>query len=195
MQAVPSHTGDEHATADLRTIDAARTDATRSSGGGVGFLIAYGITLLIAGLLAFVLPLPVAALVILFQGGVALPFAFALERVLGFPPMAPHNPLRTLSVQLAMVQVVALPAVLIVYSLNPAYVPAAFAAIGGGHFLPYAWLHRTRLYIVLGVAVSLGSLLLTILLREAAFPYIPLFWSASYGAAALILWRTRRPRG
>ena len=127
----------------LRDLDAARSDATRSSGGGIAFLIAYGTTLLVAGLLAFVLPVAIAALVILFQGGVALPLAFALERRLGFPPMADDNPLRALSVQMALVQVVALPSVILVYTLNPAYVPAVFAAIGGGHFLPYAWLHRT----------------------------------------------------
>ena len=40
---------------------------------------------------------------------------------------------------------------LIANSYHPALVPAAFAAIGGGHFLPYAWLHRTRLYVALGV--------------------------------------------
>jgi hypothetical protein len=66
-------------------------------------------------------------------------------------------------------------------------VPAVFAAIGGGHFLPYAWLHRTRLYIVLGVAISMGSLLLTAVVGTAAFPYVPLFWSACLWAAALVL--------
>jgi hypothetical protein len=171
----------------LQDLDFARADATSSSGGGLAFLLAYGATLLVAGLLAFILPVGTAALVILFQGGVALPLAFALERRLGFPPMAAENPLRSLSIQLAMVQVVALPAVILVYTLNPAYVPAAFAAIGGGHFLPYAWLHRTPVYLGLGVAISLGSALLMALLGEAAFPYIPLFWSACLWGAAFVL--------
>ncbi|MGH2352550.1 MAG: DUF7010 family protein [Chloroflexota bacterium] len=174
----------------MHDLDAALADATRSSGGGVGFLIAYGATLLIAGLLAFVLPVNIAALVILFQGGVALPLAFALERRLGFPPMAADNPLRSLSIQMAMTQVVALPAVIITYDLNPVYVPAVFAAIGGGHFLPYAWLHRTRVYVVLGVVISFGFLLLTVILKQAAFPYVPLFWAACYGVTALVLFRT-----
>jgi hypothetical protein len=91
----------------LRDVDLARRDATRSSGGGIAFLIAYGATLLVSGILAFLLPLQVAALVILFQGGVALPIAFTLERRLGFPPMDQANPLRELSVLMAMVQVVA----------------------------------------------------------------------------------------
>jgi hypothetical protein len=69
-------------------------------------------------------------------------------------------------------------------------VPAVFAAVGGAHFLPYGWLHRTRLYIVLGLVISLGSFLLTILLREAAFPFVALFWSVALWAAALVLWQT-----
>jgi hypothetical protein len=176
-----------HTRSTLQDLDIARSDATRSSGGGIAFLLAYGTTLLVASLLAFVLPVAIAALVILFQVGVALPLAFALERRLGFPPMAADNPLRALSVQMALVQMVALPAVILVYTPNPAYVPAVFAAIGGGHFLPYAWLHRTRLYVALGVAISLGSLLLTALLGAGAFPYVPLFWSACLWTAALLL--------
>jgi hypothetical protein len=89
---------------------------------------------------------------------------------------------------MSVVQVVALPAMIVVYSLNPAYVPAVFAAIGGAHFLPYAWLHRTRLYIVLGLAISFGSLLLTMVLGEKAFPYVPLFWSACLWATTAVLW-------
>jgi hypothetical protein len=173
----------------MNDLDLARRDATRSSGGGIGFLLAYGTTLILAGVLAFFLPRDIAALVVLFQGGVALPVAFALERRLGFPPMAADNPLRTLSVQMAMVQVLALPAVIIVYQLDPTYVPAAFGAIGGGHFLPYAWLHRTRLYVVLGILVTFVPWLLMIVWGDAAFAYIPLVWGALYWCFALLLRR------
>jgi hypothetical protein len=174
----------------MRDIDAVRDDATRSSGGGIGFLLAYALTLAVAGLAALLLPAQTAALVVLFQGGAALPLAFILERVLGFPKMAADNPLRTLSIQLAMTQVVALPAVIIVYSLQPLYVPAAFAAVGGGHFLPYVWLHRTRLYAYLGVAVSLGSFALTFVAGDLALTVVPLFWSLSYLIAAALIYRT-----
>jgi hypothetical protein len=102
----------------MNDIDIARGNATRSSGAGVGFLVAYGATLLVSGIVAFFLPLQIAALVILFQGSVALPLAFTIERRLGFPPMDDKNPLRELSVLMAMVQVVALPAMIIVYSLE-----------------------------------------------------------------------------
>jgi hypothetical protein len=171
----------------MNDLDAARTDATVSSGGGFAFLVAYGTTLLIAGVLAFFLPVQVAALVIVFQGGVALPAAFALERALGFPKMAPDNPLRSLSIQMSMTQVVALPAVIIVYALSPVWVPAVFAAIGGGHFLPYAWLHRANVYIYLGAVVSLGSFAMMLVGGAAAFPFVPIFWSACYWVTAFIM--------
>ena len=176
----------------LSDVDAARADATRSSGGGVAFLLAYAATLPMAGLLTFVLPLQTTALVVLYQGGVALPTAFALGRLLGFPTMDADNPLRSLLIQLAMVQVVALPAVLLTYTQNPAHVPTVFAAIVGGHFLPYTWLHRTWLYALLGVVVSVGSLGLTAVWGEAAFHYVPLFWSGCFWIAALALWRLVR---
>ncbi len=168
-------------------LEQALDDVTRSSGGGIAFLIAYGLTLLIAGILAFSLSTEAAALVIIFQGGVALPLAFMLERVLGFKAMAPDNPLRPLSVQLAMTQIVALPAVIITYQLNAAYVPAVLAAIAGGHFLPYAWLHRTNLYIGLSVLVSIVPFMMMAIWDEAAFPYVPLVMAAFYWSMALAL--------
>ena len=127
-------------------MNEARTTASATAAQGAAWLIAFGITLSIAAVFSFLLPLAeVAVLVAVFQGGVALPLAFALERRLGTAPMAQDHPLRSLSVQIAMVQIVALPAVIMMYTQNPALVPAVFAAIGGAHFLPYVWLHQTKI--------------------------------------------------
>src|SRR6476620_8105334 len=139
------------------TVDEARTTASGTAALGSAWLLAFGLTISAAAVLSFFLPLEIAVLVVLFQGGAALPIAFALERRLGSGPMAADHPLRSLSVQLAMVQMVALPASIMMYQSNPALVPATFAAVGGAHFLPYVWLHRTRIYLVLALAVSLGS--------------------------------------
>jgi len=164
-------------------------EVSASSAGGAPFLLAFGATMLVCGALAFWLPVRTAALIALFQGNAALPLAFWLERRLGARRMSADNPLRPLSTQLAMSQIVALPAVIIAFSLNPATVPAALAAVGGGHFLPYAWLQRTRVYFALGLAVSLGALALQATLRAAAFPYIFLYVGAVYWTAAPLVYR------
>src|SRR5262249_3399878 len=134
-------------------------------------------------------PVRTAALIAMFQGNAALPLAFWLERRSGSRRMSPDNPLRPLSTQLAMSQIVALPAVIIAFSLDPAAVPAALAAVGGGHFLPYAWLQRTRVYLALGVAVSLGAVALQATLRATSFPYILLYVGAVYLITAPLVYR------
>jgi hypothetical protein len=175
----------------LDNLTTAREEVTASSAGGAPFLIAFGSTLLITGLLGLVLTTKAAAVVLLFQGNVALPLAFWLERRLARRRLSADNPLRSLSIQLANSQIVALPAVIMTFSFAPWAVPAAFAAIGGGHFLPYMWLQRTRIYLVLGIVVSLGSWLLTVMLREAAFTPVLLFVAACYWISATFLWRSK----
>lgn len=171
------------------TFSHAFAEVSASSAGGAPFLIAYGATFLISGILSFVLPEETAALIVLFQGGVALPFAFWLERRMGWGRMAADNPLRALSVQLAVSQALALPALIVAFNLNPRSIPVILAGLGGVHFLPYAWLHRTKLYTALAVAISFGAFGLQLLLGPTAF-HINLFYvGAVYWLAAPFVYR------
>jgi len=164
-------------------LDRALDEVSASSAGGAPFLIAFGLTLFLTAIASFFLPLKVAAIVVMFQGNLALPLAFWLERRLGRGRMAADNPLRPLSVLMAMSQIVALPVVFLIYALSPTYVPAALAAVGGGHFLPYAWLQRTRVYSVLGVVVSVGAFALSLVLKRDAFAWVLFFMTACYWVA------------
>ena len=168
----------------MNDIDRALDDVSASSAGGAPFLIAFGFTLAVCGVLGLVLPVKTAAIITLFQGNLALPLAFLLERRLATRRIPNNHPLRPLAIQMAMSQIVAIPAVIFAYSLHPAYVPAAMAAIGGGHFLPYAWLHRTPIYVFLGVGVSVGSLALSLALGRESFSPVLFFISACYASAA-----------
>ena len=175
----------------LQDVDRARDEVTASSAGGAPFLIAFGTTILLTALASFALPVRMAALVLLFQGNIALPLAWLLQRRMATASLSRDNPLRVLSIQVAMSQIVALPAVLIVYSFAPWAVPAAFAAVGAGHFVPYAWLQRTPVYIGLAIAISVGSSLITAVLRDRAFAPVLLFMSACYAISATLILRSR----
>ena len=168
-------------------LETARDETIASAAGGAPFLIAFGLTLFATAIASYFIPRNVAAIVVLFQGNLALPLAFWLERRLGRGRMSADNPLRSLSILMAFTQIVALPAVFLVYSLQLAYVPVAMAAIGGGHFLPYAWLHRTRLYTVLGVAVAVGAYALALALGKASFPWVLYYMAILYWAAVPLL--------
>ena len=170
-------------------LDVARANVTAASTGGAPFLIAFASTLGLTGVAALWMDVRITALVTLFQGNVALPFAFWLERRLSDVRLADDNPLKPLSIQLATSQILALPAVLFVYSCAPAAVPAAMAGVGAAHFLPYAWLQRTRIFIGLAVAVALGPFALTVWLRGSAAPWVLLYLAGIYLVAAALVFR------
>jgi hypothetical protein len=176
----------------MTDLQAARMEVSQSSAGGAPFLICFGATLLACAGLWFVLPVQQAALAVMFQGGFALPCAFLLERRMAWGPMARDNPLNALSIQLAMSQIVAFPMVIAMFDLRPAGVPLAMASIAGAHFLPYAWLQRTNVYIWLGVVVSAGALAIQIAAGPRAFPLILVLMTGAYWIGAILVYRAAR---
>lgn len=153
-----------------RTSAEERDAARFGNLGGFTFLLVHGVTFAIAGVLSYLLETEPAALVYLFQGIVAFPVALGVERLLGLRMAGRDDSLTPLFIQVASIQLVALPAVIYVFELEPLLVPAAFAAVAGAHFLPYVWLQRTPIYGVLAVFTSLAPWGLLILLdRETAF--------------------------
>lgn len=176
-------------TPDLSDVNEARDEIVRTSAAGAPFLIAFGATIFLTGLAAFYLPTRTAALILLFQGNAALPLAFWLERRLGRGRMSPGNPLKPLSIQLAMSQIAAFPVIVLAFALAPWSVGAAVGAVAGGHFVPYAWLQQTKIYIVTGTIVSVGSLVITLVLQQSALPWTVLFIAVIYWVSAALLYR------
>lgn len=167
-------------------------DVSASSSGGAPFLLAFGTTFVVCGILAFFLDVKIAAMLAIFQGIIALPAAFILERKLALKRPVLANPLVVLSGQLAFSQMLGLPALIVVYSLNPNAIPVVLSSLAGMHLLPYAWLQRTKLYIILAGAVSIGGLLLLMLVQERSSPLILLFVGVSYLLASPYLFRHSR---
>lgn len=170
-------------------FERALDEVSRSSAGGAPFLIAYGTTFILTGVLSFFISLEIAALIAMFQGVVALPVAFWLERQMGTQRMAAENPLRSLSAQMAVSQALGIPALIIAYNLNPTVVPAVLAGFGGAHFLPYAWLHRTRLYLFMGATVAVGAFLVLVFLSAYEFQITLLFIGIVYWITAPAVYR------
>jgi hypothetical protein len=165
-------------------------EVSASSSGGAPFLIAYGATFHITTVLSFFLPRPTTALIAMFQGGIALPAAFWLERKMGSRRMSADNPLRQLSIQMAMSQALGLPLLILVYSLNPGGIPLALASLGGVHFLPYAWLHRMRLYSIFAFTIAMGAFAIQVALGSNGFSYVLLFVGLVYWIAAPLVLRS-----
>ncbi len=177
------------------TLDALRDDVRRSSLGGSVMLFTSALIWLATGVLTYLLPQKAAAYVILFQGAVSMPIGlFVLPRLLGLPDLPKGHPMTALLVQCAMVQTIALPAAILVMTLKPVYLPVAFAALVGAHFLPYAWIQRIPAYVPLSIVVGVGPYVLVLLFREAAFHYTSFFVGAVLlGFSLVIRAAARRP--
>ncbi|MCB0036317.1 MAG: hypothetical protein KDE51_19935 [Anaerolineales bacterium] len=167
---------------------AAFAEVSASSVGGAPFLIAYGITFAFTAVLSYLLPREITALVAMFQGAAALPVAFWLERRMGHGRMSAENPLKSLSGQLAVSQALAIPLLIVAYSVEPGLIPLSLASLGGMHLLPYAWLHRTKIYIFLAVVLAVGALGLQFMFGAAAFHYILFGIAVTYGLTAVLVY-------
>lgn len=159
----------------ISEIDAIRQQGILSSLAGFPILLVFAFVWIAAGGLSYVVPRDVAPWVYLLLGIPAMPIAIALERRVGYVRAAKPDPLLPLTLQILFVQVVAFPAILLVWDAAPQYVPVAFAAVVGAHFLPFQWVYRTRLYGFLGVVVAVGPFVLAVLFGERAMHYTGFF--------------------
>ena len=170
----------------ISELDALRQHAILSSLAGFPILLVFALAWIAAGALSYGVPPKVAPWVSVFVGIPAMPIALVLERRVGYVPAAEPDPLLPLTLQILFVQVVAFPAILLVWDAAPPYVPVAFAAIVGAHFLPFQWVYRTRLYGYLGVVVAVGPFVLAVCFGKAAMHYTGFFVGVALFVAAFI---------
>jgi len=166
-------------------IDSARRVAIISSGAGYPFLLVFACVWTGASVLSYVVPREVAPWVYLFLGLPAMPIAIYVERrVASKHPTDGKSEFLPLTLQILFVQIVAYPAVMIVWSVASDYVPVAFAAVVGAHFLPFQWVYRTPLYGILGVVVAVGPYLIAAVAGEDSLHYTGFFVGAALAAGA-----------
>jgi hypothetical protein len=161
-----------------------RRDAIVASLAGFPFLAVFSVVWTASGVLSFVVPSSIAPWVYIVLGLPAMPLAIALERRMGYVRATSSEVLGPLTLQILFVQIVAFPAVMLVWSAAPAYVPVAFAGVVGAHFLPFQWIYQTRLYGILGVVVAVGPYLLAAVIGTRALHYTGFLVGASLAVGA-----------
>lgn len=175
-------------------IDRIRDHAIVSSLAGAPFLLVFGIAWLVASGLTYAVPAGAAPWMYVVVGIPAAGLAIAVERRFGFTPPIRNDPLTPLALQLLFVQVLAFPAILLVWDASPHYLPVAFAAVVGAHFLPFQWMYRTPIYGVLAFVVAVGPYVLAILMRREAMHWTGVLVGTSLIAGAVAAYRHAQRR-
>jgi hypothetical protein len=152
-------------------LERARTEYISGSLGGFAALLVHGIGwLAMAGVFAWAVQAGVdvrgPAIGLILMGAVTLPAAFALQAALNLPATSVSNPLNLLGPAASLALPATIPALLIVLALAPAYVAPVYAVLTGAHYLPFAWIQRTRWYVALAFGCIAAGGLAALLLRE-----------------------------
>lgn len=129
--------------------------------GGVGFLLAYGTTWVLAGAVWRFRGERAGAWAALLQGMVGLPLALVLTALLGQGDRPDDPTMGALSVYLGVGQLLVLPlAAVLVAGRRHELAVAALATTTAVHLVPYSWLYLTPVYVIVGgvVAVVTASL-------------------------------------
>lgn len=125
---------------------------------GAPFLIGYGITWLICGILWKKLKSRHAALGTLFQGTVALPIALLIMGLIGAFTVRPEiGILNDLVIIVAMSQLLVLPILIQMFQKEHfTLIPFVFSVAGTIHFVIYAWLYQTLAYIIMSIFIAIA---------------------------------------
>ena len=142
------------------SVDEYRDALALATGHGWGFLAADGLTWTAAAVAWRRWGRRIGAYVTLLQGLVALPVALLVTAVTVGSDRPDLAGMDSVSVFLAVGQVLGLPIVISLVTRGKfEQVPTAMVLLVAVHFAPYSWLYATPLYLVMGAAVAVGSVL------------------------------------
>ncbi|HUL74710.1 MAG TPA: hypothetical protein VLT86_16485 [Vicinamibacterales bacterium] len=176
----------------LTALNAERRRISTTSKRGIGMPAAGLLFWLAAAWLTRRFPAPQAVLYTFFLTGLVFPVGVALTRAAGGNLFTRSAGLTPLGLQLAALQAFFWPIIILVYRLSPEWTPWAMAILFGAHFLPYAWLHRSRAYAFLSASVAVSLSGLALVTRAPMTAAVPLVAAACYAAAIVWMWAENR---
>ncbi len=164
---------------DKKTFNQLRLELSIQAKNGIDFIIAATV---IWFMIAIIWRLSYSAydksVLTFIIGGLLLPLAWGLSKVLKTTWTLPNNPLQPLGLWLNFAQLFYFPFLVFILIKHPDYFVMTYVIITGAHFFPYAWFYKAPIFGIGAGVISLGGLLLGLSLPPDRMFLIPLFMSA-----------------
>lgn len=112
-------------------------------------------------------------------GGLMLPVAFGMSKILKTNWKIKDNPLQPLGLWLNFAQLFYFPFLVFILLKHPDYFIMTYAIITGAHFFPYGWFYNEKAYVVAAGVLSVGALFTALFVRLENMFYLPLFVALS----------------
>lgn len=182
-----------HFSMSRKPLSELKTDIALEAKKGVGFLWAGGVYWLAMGVVGYILPLETAALVFLLGMGIVFPLAYLFSTWVDASVITSDHPLASLGGQIAGLNGLFLPVMIVVYAYIPEWTPFTMAVLGGAHFLPYGWLYESRGYVALSIGLSVGATVAAFGLKQydalgSSFIVIPALGVLTHSLASGRVW-------
>jgi hypothetical protein len=120
-------------------------------------------------------------------GALMMPLAFLFSKIFKTTWTNNDNPLQPLGLWLNFSQLFYFPFLIFSLIKFPDYFAMVYVIITGGHFFPYAWFYKTKLYAVFAGIITIGATTLGLILPLKEIYFIPIFMSVSLVVLTILL--------
>ncbi|MBG9546197.1 DUF7010 family protein [Cytobacillus firmus] len=165
------------------TVEQARDNLIATAKKGYPILLGGAIVWLLMALIPFVFAKEIVHLIWIWGLMAIFPLGLMLGHVLKIDLFVKNNPLSELGAFTAAPQAFFIPVFIVVYMKIPEYLPFTIGLLGASHFLPYAWIYKSKAYLIMAIGMGLSSFIIGGYFIEYAFTFVPLAISLFFMAA------------
>ncbi|MEK6478187.1 hypothetical protein WJR50_11650 [Catalinimonas sp. 4WD22] len=155
---------------------------------GINFILAASITWL---MIAYAWTLSYSdydkSVITFIIGGLMLPMAWGLSKLLKTAWTIKNNPLQSLGLWLNFAQLFYFPFLILMLIKSPQYFVMTYVIITGAHFFPYAWFYNEKSFAIMAGVISLGALLIGLNVAAENMFWVPAFMTAALVVLAGLL--------
>lgn len=170
------------------TFDKLRIELSVKLKNGLDFTLAASIIWLAIGFVWTLNTKPYDKSILTFiVGGVMLPLALLISRIIKTTWTIKENPLQPLGLWLNFAQLFYFPFLVFTLIKSPDYFVMVYAIITGAHFFPYSWFYKTSLFAIFAGLISLGSLTIGLTVPTETMYFIPFLMSLALFVLTILL--------
>lgn len=114
------------------------------------------------------------SIITFMTGGLMLPLALLLSKLLKTKWTDKENPLQPLGLWLNFAQLFYFPFLILTLIKMPDHFVMVYIIITGAHFFPYSWFYNTKLYAIFAGIISAGALILGLSLPYSMIFILPI---------------------
>jgi len=161
------------------TLEELKSDLIKDAHKGYPLFIAGALYWAVMCILGLFIEGKMLALCYLLGIGGIFPLGVLISRMLNINLFS-KNPLSALGGIVGGIQAFFMPLWIVIYIEFYALLPMAIGLLAASHFLPYAWIYKSKTYLLFTIVMAIVSFIFGYIFNEMAFTVLPILLSIIY---------------